>query len=352
VSRTANDFSTFIELVRYRGDGPISIPLTSPDDGTDFTPTGNALIFTLKADPADLDVDALVQKVSTVGGITVANPSVVTLVPADFTDLAPDITYHFDIQAQLAASPNTIRTVARGTIRFAYDVTQETTISIPTTTTNPGVGYTWANIPDTPAAIAAVAALTPAADKVPYYTGAAAAALATLTAFGRSLIAAVDAAAAKVLLGLGNVDNTSDANKPVSTAQATADGAVASAAAGALTTAIGALTAASAVANNSGNTTITLAAGQKIAAAVITVGGSAGTRIVVLDDANAVAGAVVALNLVLPTTASITVEIRTGAAAGALLATVTTDGTAGTVGVVCTRGASAWNDPTQAAWID
>ena len=56
-------------------------------------------------------------------------------------------------------------------------------------------------------------------------------ALSGVSAFGASLVAAVDAAAAKVLLaltksdvGLGNVDNVSDVNKPVSTAQATADG--------------------------------------------------------------------------------------------------------------------------------
>lgn len=42
------------------------------------------------------------------------------------------------------------------------------------------------------------------------------------TAAGRSLLTAADAAAQKTLLGVNNVDNTSDANKPVSTAQATA----------------------------------------------------------------------------------------------------------------------------------
>jgi hypothetical protein len=46
------------------------------------------------------------------------------------------------------------------------------------------------------------------------------------TAAGRALLDDTDAAAQRTTLGLGNVDNTSDANKPVSTAQAAADAAV------------------------------------------------------------------------------------------------------------------------------
>lgn len=68
------------------------------------------------------------------------------------------------------------------------------------------------------------------ASTTPGYWKIAAAALSGISAWGISFIASIDAAAAKLLLlltkgdvGLGNVDNTSDINKPVSTAQATAD---------------------------------------------------------------------------------------------------------------------------------
>jgi hypothetical protein len=53
--------------------------------------------------------------------------------------------------------------------------------------------------------LAAIAGLTSAADKLPYFTGANTAALANFTSFGRSLIANVDAANARVTLGLGTI---------------------------------------------------------------------------------------------------------------------------------------------------
>ena len=71
----------------------------------------------------------------------------------------------------------------------------------------------WANIKATlnavyqplDAELTAIAGLTSAADRVPYFTGLGTAALATFTAFGRSLVAAVDAAAARTLLALGTM---------------------------------------------------------------------------------------------------------------------------------------------------
>ncbi len=68
-----------------------------------------------------------------------------------------------------------------------------------------------------PAALSALHGLTPAADRLPYYTGASTAALATFTAYGRTLVAAADAPAAQTALGLGTLATLST----VGTAQIT-----------------------------------------------------------------------------------------------------------------------------------
>lgn len=68
------------------------------------------------------------------------------------------------------------------------------------------------------ASLASLAGLTTSADKVAYTTAENTWAVTTLTAFGRTLIDDADAATARTTLGLGNVNNTSDADKPVSTA--------------------------------------------------------------------------------------------------------------------------------------
>lgn len=70
--------------------------------------------------------------------------------------------------------------------------------------------------------ITALAAAVMGVNKMLYWTGAGSLATIDSTAFGRSLLALANAGALKTAAGLNNVDNTSDANKPVSTATQTA----------------------------------------------------------------------------------------------------------------------------------
>lgn len=86
------------------------------------------------------------------------------------------------------------------------------------------------------ATLTALAALSTAANKLIYADGADSFATTDLTTYGRTVLGYANAAAlkaglalAKADVGLGNVDNTADSAKPVSTAQAAADTAVANA---------------------------------------------------------------------------------------------------------------------------
>lgn len=86
-----------------------------------------------------------------------------------------------------------------GSASSAVTVTVNARGHITTITAN-AIAAAWAAITGIPAAISALGPLTPAADRFAYYTGASAAAIATITAYGRSFVAAASAAAARVLI--------------------------------------------------------------------------------------------------------------------------------------------------------
>lgn len=128
-------------LTRYRGDTcALALSLINPDTDLPFNPTNNVLIFTLKRNATDPDTDALVQKISTVGGITVddaaAGEITVELVPQDWVLLRANQEYVFDVQAQ-DGNTGAVRTVYSGTVLANPDVTKGMTLSITTYTTNP-----------------------------------------------------------------------------------------------------------------------------------------------------------------------------------------------------------------------
>lgn len=72
------------------------------------------------------------------------------------------------------------------------------------------------------ASLTSLAGVTTAADRLPYTTAANTWAVTTLTAFARTILDDTNAAGVRTTIGLGNVDNTSDVNKPISTATQTA----------------------------------------------------------------------------------------------------------------------------------
>jgi len=77
-------------------------------------------------------------------------------------------------------------------------------------------------------ALTALDTLTPASDKIPYFTGSNTASLATITSAGRALIDDADAAAQRVTLGLGNVPNVNCQNADNITSGTIADARIAS----------------------------------------------------------------------------------------------------------------------------
>lgn len=130
---------------RYLGDSAaLAMTLTDPDTGAAFNPTGCVLIFTAKIRVSDPDSAAVIQKISTVGGFTITNATLgqvsLALVPSDYAALVSLKTYQIDVQAQVIAT-GTVKTVLRGTLLAETDVTRNTTLSIPTYTTNPSVQF-------------------------------------------------------------------------------------------------------------------------------------------------------------------------------------------------------------------
>lgn len=209
------------KFTRFRGDTKRLRFALTDDQGNIVKPDDCTLFFSLD----DLAGNPLVQKQSTIGGFTTIDNDLgivdVEIVPDDDAELANNIDYDCALVAQNGTTGAIHR--IRGTVKLIDGILDTPAITLPVTTTNPALGFTWANVVGIPAQIAALAAL--ATNGLIARTAAGTLAALTLTAGANIAIthgdgvggnptiavtglAAVATSGAKADVGLGSVENT------------------------------------------------------------------------------------------------------------------------------------------------
>lgn len=177
---------------------PVSLGGTGATDaGTARTNLGLAIGTNVQAWDGDLDAIAALAGTSGFLKKTAAN----TWSLDTSTYLTAAVTSFSAGTTGLTPSTNTTGAVTlAGTLALANGGTGATTAAAARTSLGVVIGT---DVQAYDAELAAIAGLTSVADRLPYFTGSGTAALATFTAFGRSLVDDADAATARTTLGLG-----------------------------------------------------------------------------------------------------------------------------------------------------
>lgn len=159
-----------LNFIRFWGDNAVlTAALVHPDTGNTFDPTGHSLLFTVKRSLGQTDAEALIQKLSTVGGIAASPGSAaVSLVPADWALLRADLVYYYSIKA-INVTTGAGLTVARGRLSGQAVAGRGSSLSIPTTIITPAadLGFAMRALDD----VADLADLAIADFPVPYIVG-------------------------------------------------------------------------------------------------------------------------------------------------------------------------------------
>lgn len=108
-----------------RGDTvPVKLTITDAANAP-IDITGNTFFFTIKKNYDDLDANALLQVSATAPSGSLSTGGVITLTLQVPTTMELG-TFYYDVQRVISGSPDTITTLAKGSVTIEYDVTTRT----------------------------------------------------------------------------------------------------------------------------------------------------------------------------------------------------------------------------------
>jgi hypothetical protein len=166
-----------------------------------FSPTGSIAATDVQAAIAEVATDVAAAYVTQATADASYQPLDSQLTALSGVTSAADALPYFT--GATTAGTTTLTSFARTLLDDANQAAAQATLGVV-----PGT-----NVQAYDAELAAIAGLTSAADRLPYFTGSGTAALATFTSAGRALVDDADAAAQRTTLGLGNLATATTINE-------------------------------------------------------------------------------------------------------------------------------------------